>query len=89
MALLASRLSTKWLAIGFAAQLTLGIGLAVVNYQHWDGYRAFAAALRGPSAGHRVWVDNDWGLRYYLEADHALPASKGQSLRPGDIAASI
>ena len=35
--------------------------------------------------GHRVWVDNDWGLRYYLEADHGLPARKGQHVRPGDI----
>jgi hypothetical protein len=35
-----------------------------------------------------VWVDNDWGLRYYLEADHALPARKGQHVRPGDIVVS-
>ena len=48
----------------------------------------FAAALRAPSAGHRVWVDNDWGLRYYLEADHALPARKGQHVRPDDIVVS-
>ena len=27
---------------GFALQLALGLGLAVVNYQHWDGYRSFA-----------------------------------------------
>jgi len=85
VAILASRLPAKWLAPAFAAQLAIGLSLAVVNYQHWDGYRRFAEALREPSAGHRVWVDNDWGLRYYLEADHALPAKKGQRLRPGDI----
>ena len=86
--ILASRLQTKWLAPAFAAQLALALALAAVNYQHWDGYRAFAAALRGPSTGHRVWVDNDWGLRYYLEADHALPARKGQLVRPDDLVVS-
>src|SRR5262249_54081406 len=60
-------------------------GLAAANYEHWDGYRRFAAQIHAASAGHRVWVDNDWGLRYYLEADHALPARKGQHVRPGDI----
>ncbi|HEY1496968.1 MAG TPA: hypothetical protein VGF49_20580 [Candidatus Solibacter sp.] len=86
--ILASRLQTKWLAPAFAAQLALALALAAVNYQHWDGYRAFAAALRAPSTGHRVWVDNDWGLRYYLEADHALPARKGQPVRPDDLIVS-
>ena len=88
VAILASRLPVKWLAPAFAAQLALGLALATVNYQHWDGYRTFSAALRGPSAGHRVWVDNDWGLRYYLESDHGLPARKGQQVRPGDIIVS-
>jgi hypothetical protein len=88
VAILASRLPVKWLAPAFALQLALALALAFVNYQHWDGYRTFAAELRAPSAGHRVWVDNDWGLRYYLEADHALPARKGQHVRPGDIIVS-
>ncbi len=86
--LLASRLRPKWLAAGFAAQLALSLGLAAVNYQHWDGYRQFAAWLRGPAAGHRVWVDGEWGLRFYLEADGALPLKKTQRLRPGDIVVS-
>jgi hypothetical protein len=85
VAILASRLPTKYLAPAFAAQLAIGLGLATANYQHWDGYRQFAARIRAASAGHRVWVDNDWGLRYYLEADHGLPARKGQRVRPGDI----
>ena len=55
----------------FILQLFIALALAIVNYQHWDGYRKFAASLHGPASGHRVWVDNDWGLRYYLEADHA------------------
>jgi hypothetical protein len=85
LAILASRLPVRYLVPAFAIQLAIALGLAAANYQHWDGYRRFAAQLRAPSAGHRVWVDNDWGLRYYLEADHALPAVKGQLLRPGDI----
>src|SRR5207342_2215724 len=85
MAILASRLPVKWLAPAFAAQLALGLGLAAANYQHWDGYRTFAAGLKPPAPGHRIWVDNDWGLRYYLEARGALPARKGQLVRAGDI----
>jgi hypothetical protein len=88
VALLASRLRPKWLAVGFAAQLALGLGLAAVNYQHWAGYRQFAESLRSVTAGHRVWVDGEWGLRYYLESDGALPLKKIQRLRPGDIVVS-
>jgi hypothetical protein len=77
----------KLLAIGFALQMALSLGLAAANYQHWDGYRKFAANLRGP-AGHRVWVDGEWGLRYYLESDGALPLSKSGKLRAGDILVS-
>jgi hypothetical protein len=88
VALLASRLRPKWLAVGFAAQLALSLGLATVNYQHWEGYRQFAESLRGSSAGHRVWIDGEWGLRYYLESDGALPLKKTQRLRPGDIVVS-
>jgi len=86
--LLASRVRPKWLAAGFAAQLALGLALAAVNYQHWDGYRQFAESLRALAAGHRVWVDGEWGLRYYLESDGALPLKKTQRLRPGDIVVS-
>jgi hypothetical protein len=88
VALLASRLRAKWLAAGFAAQLALSLGLATVNYQHWSGYRQFAESLRGPAAGHRVWIDGEWGLRFYLESDGALPLKKTQRLRPGDIVVS-
>jgi len=88
LALLASHLRARWLAVGFAAQLALGLGLAAVNYQHWDGYRRFAQALRASAAGHRVWVDGEWALRFYLEADGALPLRKTQRLRPQDIVVS-
>ena len=88
VALLASRLPRKWLAAGFAAQMALSLGLAIVNYQHWDGYRRFAANLRNAADGHRVWVDGEWGLRYYLESQGALPLTKTQRLRASDIVVS-
>ncbi|HEY7391187.1 MAG TPA: hypothetical protein VH640_21910 [Bryobacteraceae bacterium] len=88
VALLASRLSVKWLAPAFAAQIALSLALAVVNYQHWDANRRFAARLAARTANHRVWVDGELGLRFYLEADHALPLRKTQQLRPGDIVVS-
>jgi hypothetical protein len=85
VALLVSRLRPRWLALGFVLQMTLSLGLAAMNYQHWDGYRQFAATLPAKTAGHRVWVDGDWGYRYYLIAEGALPLAKTQTLRPGDI----
>jgi hypothetical protein len=88
IALLASRLPAKWLAPAFAAQMALGLCLAVVNYQHWDGYRRFAEVLRGPAKDHRVWVNGEWGLRYYLESEGALPLDKMQRVRAQDVVAS-
>ena len=88
VALLVSRLRTKWLAIGFAAQMALSLALAAVNYQHWDGYRRFAAQMRPRTAGHRVYIDGEWGLRYYFESDGGLPLERGQVLRAGDIVVS-
>jgi hypothetical protein len=88
VALLASRLRPKWLAAGFAAQMALSLGLAIVNYQHWDGYRRFAKILRAPDSGHRVWVDDEWGLRFYVESDGGLPLTGKQPLRAGDIVVS-
>lgn len=88
LALLVSRLRPRWLSIGFAAQLALSLALATVNYQHWDGYRRFASQIRPVAAGHHVYIDGEWGLRYYLEADGGLPLERGQVLRAGDIVVS-
>jgi hypothetical protein len=88
VALLVSRLRPRWLALGFAAQLALSLALAIVNYQHWDGYRRFARQIRPATSGHRVYIDGEWGLRYYLEADGGLALERGQVLRAGDIVVS-
>jgi hypothetical protein len=88
VALLVSRLPVKWLAAGFAVWMPLGLGLAVVNYQHWDGYREFAETLRAHAGERRVWINGEWGLRYYLEANGGLALKKGQTMYPGDIVVS-
>jgi len=93
VALLASWLQPKWLATGFALQLALSLGLAVVNYQHWDACRRFAESLRPLaqdqlSKAHRIWVDDALGLRHYMEVQGALPLRKTQRLRPGDLIVS-
>jgi hypothetical protein len=72
------------LACGFALSLTL----AVVNYQHWDGYRQFAHALKSDAHSKRVWINGEWGLRYYLESEGGLPLRQGQAIHPGEIVAS-
>ena len=76
------------LAAGFALQMALSLGLAIVNYQHWDAYRQFAASLSKTAGNHRVWVNAEWGLRYYLESDGALPVARDQALQPGDVMVS-
>jgi 4-amino-4-deoxy-L-arabinose transferase-like glycosyltransferase len=69
-------------------QMPLSVALAAANYQHWDGYRVFAASLKKPATGHHVWVTGEWGLRYYLESDGALPLERDQMLEPGDMVVS-
>jgi hypothetical protein len=68
--------------------MILSLGLATANYQHWDGYRQFAKTLAPDAAQHRVWVDSEWGLRYYLESEGALPLSRDQVIQPGEMVVS-
>lgn len=88
VALLVSRIRRSWLAAGFACQMALSLALAIVNYQHWDGVRRFAASLQQEAARRRVWINGDWGLRYYLEAEGGLPVIRGQQVQPGEIVVS-
>jgi hypothetical protein len=75
----------RWVRPAFAIQLAISICLAVVNYQHWGAYRTFAANMRAETQQKRVWVDAEWGLRHYLEADGALPIQRDQWIPTGDI----
>lgn len=82
-ALLVSRAPVRWLATGFILQMTISLSLAFVNYQHWDGYRQFAAEK---FPGKRVWINGEF--QYYLEAAGGLPLLRGQAVRPGDVVVS-
>jgi hypothetical protein len=84
VALLASRLPTRWLAPAFAIQLALGLCLAAANYQHWGAYRQFARRIHAP----RVWIDGEWGMRYYFEQQGGLALRKTQRLRPDEVVVS-
>ncbi len=88
VALLTSRLRVRWLALGFALQMILSLGLAIENYAHWAAYRSLAPSVLKLGNGKRVWVDGEWGLRYYTEQGGGLPLTKTQKLRPGDVVVS-
>ncbi len=89
IAILAARqLSRGVLVTGFALQLALSIALAIVNYQHWDDYRRFAGSLAKEASEGRVWINADWGLRWYLEQEGALAMPKDQVIQPGDVVVS-
>lgn len=88
VALLVSRIHPRWLAAGFTLQMLLSLSLAHVNYQHWDGYRSFAASMKQQTASKRVWINGHWGLRYYFESDGGLPLIAGQAVRPGEMVVS-
>jgi hypothetical protein len=83
-----NRCSTPMLAAGFATQMALSIGFTIVNYQTWGAYKQFAESLAPEVAQTRVWVDHDWGLRYYLESEGALAVPRGQTFAVGDVVVS-
>jgi hypothetical protein len=86
--LVSTRTSARWLYAGVAAELALSLGLAVVNYQHWDAYRQFAHTLAKDAQTKRIWTDAEWGLRFYLEEEGALPLMAGHSVYPGEMVVS-
>jgi hypothetical protein len=88
VAILASFLRSRWLAPAFALQIVLALGLAIVNYQHWGAVRSYAASLHPLIENHRVWVDDEWGLRQDLLQQGARPLTKTQHLRADDIVVS-
>jgi hypothetical protein len=89
VAILAARECRRGVLIaGFALQMALSLGLAMVNYQHWDGYRQFAKSLAKEASEHRVWINAEWGLRWYLESEGAVPMPKDQIVQPGEMVVS-
>ncbi|HEV2688584.1 MAG TPA: hypothetical protein VGV35_08525, partial [Bryobacteraceae bacterium] len=78
----------RWLEFAFGAGLVLSVALAMVNYQHWDGYRQFARQLQSDVESKHVWIIDEWGLRYYLESEGARPLLAGQTIHPGEMVVS-
>jgi hypothetical protein len=74
----------RWVLPAFAANLIVGLALAWVNYQHWDAYRQLAVSIRKEISQKRVWTNGEWGLRYYLESEGALPLARTQVVQPGE-----
>ncbi|MBM3814489.1 MAG: glycosyltransferase family 39 protein [Acidimicrobiia bacterium] len=76
----------KLLAAGFLVQLFLGLGLATANLDHWQGYKEFVDSLpRETFENRRVWVNTEFGLRFYAGAQGGLQILRGQAVRPGDV----
>ena len=82
------RVPRRLLEISLACGFALSLALATVNYQHWDGYRQFARALRSDVQSKRVWINGEWGLRYYFESEGGLPLHQGQAIHPGEMVVS-
>lgn len=82
------RLRPRLLQIGLACGFALSLTLAAVNYQHWDGYRQFARSLQSDAQSKRVWINGEWGFRYYLDSEGGLPLHEGQAVHPNQMVAS-
>jgi 4-amino-4-deoxy-L-arabinose transferase-like glycosyltransferase len=82
------RARPRLLQISLACGFALSLALAAVNYQHWDGYRRFARTLKSEAQLKRVWINGEWGLRYYLVSEGGLPLHQGQAIHPGEIVVS-
>ena len=74
----------RWVGAAFLANTVLGVSLAWVNYQHWDGYRQMVASLKNELSTRRVWVNGELGMRFYLEAEGGLPLAQTDIVQPGD-----
>jgi hypothetical protein len=88
LAVRSARAPTRWFAAALVAQFALALALATVNYQHWDGYRRFAESMRRQTENRRVWINGEWGLRFYFESLGGLPLRHGQAVQPGEMIVS-
>jgi hypothetical protein len=83
--LVSQQLRPRYIRVAAAANLVLSLALAFVNYQHWNGYRDFALGI---DMSRRVWVNGEWGLRFYTESQGALPLTRNQVMNAGDLVVS-
>ena len=85
VAIWASFARRPWILAGFALQMALSVCLAIANYQHWAAYRDFSLDVARQAAGHRLWINSEWGLRHYMEDAGARVAKPGQLIPSGDV----
>jgi hypothetical protein len=78
----------RLLEISLACGFALSLALAAANYEHWDGYRQFARDLQSDARTKRLWINGEWGLRYYFESEGGLPLHQGQAIHPGEMVVS-
>jgi hypothetical protein len=83
--ILARRLPRPLVVACFVAQMAVSLGLAAANYDQWNGYRQFVATLKDQFKDRRVWINSEWGFRFYAESEGALRVLPGQAVRPGDV----
>jgi len=82
------RANRRLLEISLGCGFALSLALGTVNYQHWDGYRQFAQSLQDDAKSKRLWINGEWGLRYYFESEGGLPLHQGQAIHPGEMVVS-
>ena len=82
------RARPRLLEVSLACSFALSLALALVNYQHWEGYRQFARGFQTEAQSKRLWIDGEWGLRYYLQSEGGLPLHQGQAIHPGEMVVS-
>jgi hypothetical protein len=82
------RVGPRVLAISVGCGFALSLSLASVNYQHWNGYRQFARSLLTDAHSKRLWINGEWGLRYYFESEGGLPLHQGQAIHPDEMVVS-
>ena len=83
LAILASR-ERRLVPVAVAGNLAIGLALAYVNFRHWDGYRELARSIPSELREKRVWTNGEWGLRFYLESEGALPLMRSQAVQAGE-----
>jgi len=82
------RAKLRWIKVAFGIGLAFSLALAIVNYQHCDGYRQFARELKNDTESKRVWINGEWGFQYYFESQGGLPLLQGQAVHPGEMVVS-
>lgn len=86
--LLEARVAPRVVAVCIALQAALGVSLAGVNATQWNAYRDFVRQIEPKFQHHRVWINSEFGLRFYAERAGGLPVMLDQTIAPGEMVLS-